>query len=285
MDKGYGGSSTASGSMPLFLPSHASMLPNQSIVTPPPASHYLSAADDLVERFQLHDSYHVMLQPFRKDLKPSTTGKTPGEDDPATPSEKKAGIDDGEANKPTSATASAAQILPRTYSHFLPPCLPGKVRPPKPPRSRALQARRLAAAGGDDAVLDKKERSLARAAAEWEKVSTTLRKAVMKPEYTAADIKPLDDEAIKGYQVEAGEVPDVSTAWTARRRRPRLPASRGERDADNAMPTDRSVASGSRRRRGFSAPQKEKEVQQSNGGVIVKGCLTSGVNLRLHLYY
>ena len=197
-------STVSQNEMPLYLPSHASLLPNQSIVTPPPPSHYLSAADDLVDRFQLHDSYQVLLHPFRKDLRHQQNAAE--ESGPATPGGTAKG-----APATDDANTAQAHILPKTFAHFLPPSLPGKVRPTRPPRSRTLQARRAATQADEDQLpLDKREKSLAKAAADWDKVSTTLRKAVMKPEYTAADIKPLDEEAIKGYQVEAGEVPDVS---------------------------------------------------------------------------
>lgn len=197
-------STVSQNSMPLYLPSHASLLSNQSIVTPPPPSHYLSAADDLIDRFQLHESYRVLLHPFRKDLPHQQSAAE--ESRPTTP-----GGTIKNALAPEDANTSQAHALPKTFAHFLPATLPGKVRPTRPPRSRTFQARRAAIQADEDQLpLDKREKSLAKAAADWDRVSTTLRKAVMKPEYTAADIKPLDEEAIKGYQVQAGEVPDVS---------------------------------------------------------------------------
>ncbi|CAO1634450.1 unnamed protein product [Sympodiomycopsis kandeliae] len=199
--------------MPLYLPSSTSIMPNQSIVTPPPPSHWLSAADDLIDRFQLHDSYRAMLQPFRKDLIQSSGGKATldsGSATPGTGNYQQQSKDSTFTPVGNPKDAGGSATLPRTFSHFLPPSLPGKVRPPKPPRRSTLHARRLAAQAGEDSQpSDKKEKAQAKAAAEWEKVSTTLRKAVMKPEYTAADIRPLDEEAMRGYQVEAGEVEDI----------------------------------------------------------------------------
>ncbi|CAO1616269.1 unnamed protein product [Parajaminaea phylloscopi] len=238
----------------LVIPVSESLRPTQSIVTPPPPSHLLSAADDLVTRFQLHDSYRVLLHPFRKDVhlikehqqygadshrdkvaaEDVATQGLPSTSGPATPS-------GGGAATPTPISPSAntisrkpgntLAILPRTFAHFLPPSLPGKVNPQKPPRKHQVLARKAAqqnllsaedqhdgGAGGVEggsgassggANVSNKERALAKAQAEWERISTTLRRTVMKPEYTPADIRPLDEEAMRGYMVEAGEVPEI----------------------------------------------------------------------------
>lgn len=232
----------------LVIPPTQSFLPNQSIVAPPPPSHLLSAADDLVSRFQLHDSYYVLLHPFRKDVHlnknnqgshdvverqktakvaaapcnaaqcqgpiSSTAGTPPAAATPASPSPPAIN-----ATTPRKSGNNLA-ILPRTYAHFLPPSLPGKVNPQKPPRKHQVLARKAAqqnilkledptnetGPGSSAAQVTNKERALAKAQEEWERISTTLRRTVMKPEYTPAAIRPLDEETLRGYAVEAGEV-------------------------------------------------------------------------------
>ena len=152
----------------------------QVIETPPPPSHHLSAADDLVTRFQLHDSYRILLHPFRKDLHRTSGGSN-------------AAKAQSQSTPPPQGSDSSHQqtyTLPKTFAHYLPASLPGKVRPAKPPRKNQLLARRAAAAavqdgstGGQETGGSAAEQKLARQHAEWDKASTTLRRVVYKAEY------------------------------------------------------------------------------------------------------
>lgn len=212
-----------------MIPAEASLLPNQAIHEPPKDAHYLSAADDLIGRFRLEDSYHVLLHPFRKDLHKGKRplggdGEDGDEDDvkPQTAKEAQSRLADAQKEDPAASTSDSPPPpanLARSYEHFLPPFLPGRIRPMKPPRKRQTINRRQAlqniaesqqAGSGGEAQIKNRDRELAKKDEEWEKFKQTLRRVVYKPEYTPADIRPLEDDALKGFRVQAGEVEEVS---------------------------------------------------------------------------
>ncbi|PWN26142.1 hypothetical protein BDZ90DRAFT_261473 [Jaminaea rosea] len=210
-------------------------LPNQEILQPPPPSHHLSASDDLITRFHLHDSYRILLHPFRKDLhhqpRDTTVPTTKAEAGPSTPTRPTS----GEATGGPSDTRQQHQqsyTLPKTFAHYLPPSLPGKVRPPKPPRKNQILARRAAAqalegggqqlggggeqqGGGPDSSASgsSAERKLARQHAEWEKASSTLRRVVYKAEYSGpSEMRTWGEgeEGMRGFLgLEAGDVDEI----------------------------------------------------------------------------
>lgn len=214
------------------LPTHipAQLGRNQVMVQAGKPTHHLSAADDLVTRLQLHNSYHVLLHPFRRDLKRGESSKAgaaaanpppAATQDPSTADPSSSSNNVGPATvigspsstiRPTAIDHPEPLTLPKLYTHFLPPSMPGKLKPPRPPAKQRLQSRQRAAAALSASNTEETagDRGKAKALQEWEKVSASLRKCVFKPEYTPAVIEALDgEEGMRGFQVEAGEVEEI----------------------------------------------------------------------------
>lgn len=191
-----------------------------------------------------------MLHPFRKDLHTAAVTAAAGQQKGGANGHEGQNSADGKGStighEQTDRSSMAAaidpasvpgpQALPRTFAHFLPPSLPGRVKPQKPPRQRLIASRKAALAATEMANANPdgqaagvgpssstnvsgaasnalhRERNLAKAQQEWEKNSTTLRRVVMKPEFTPAEIRaPLDADVLRGFQVEAGDVDEVSS--------------------------------------------------------------------------
>lgn len=224
-------------------------------------------------RFELHDSYRILLHPFRKDLHRSSGGSN-------------AAKAQGQATPPPQRSESSHQqtyTLPKTFAHYLPASLPGKVRPAKPPRKNQLLARRAAAAavqdgaGGQEAGASAAEQKLARQHAEWDKASTTLRRVVYKAEYSGpTEMRQWGpgDEAMRGYLgLEAGDVDEVRwQSFTSMTLCSRLTSSFAPEQIDRSL-LEADAPPGSTPPR----KKKKKQHQQQNAAQAGQGS-NGGIN-------